>query len=126
MAGDKLALQDTAELGDIVGDRILPGRLRYVGDAHLFQLSETPDKLYSDTLAHRINPGNYRFALKSDRPILAGEFRRQQKGDDDPVTSLEEIAVVYADEGSALAEVLAFPVSPNTCLATDVSSKLAV
>jgi len=40
MAGDKLALQDTAELGDVIGDRILPGPLRCVGDAHLLQLSE--------------------------------------------------------------------------------------
>jgi hypothetical protein len=126
MPVDELTLQETAEFGDVIGDRILPGRLRYVGDTHLFELSETPDKTYAHTLAHRINPGNDRFALKADRPILPGEFRRQQKGDDDLVARFEKIPVLCPDEGSPLAEVFAFSVSPSPGLATNVSGKLAV
>ena len=97
MLGDKLTLEETAELGDVIGDRILPGLLRYVGDGHLFELPETPDKLYSHTLAHRINPGNNRFALKAYRPILPGKFWRQQKGDEDLVTWVEKIPALCPD-----------------------------
>ena len=34
--------------------------------------------------------------------------------------------ILCPDEGSPLAEVLAFSVRPNTCLTTNVSAKLAV
>jgi hypothetical protein len=57
---------------------------------------------------------------------LPGEFGRQQEGDNDLVTRVENIPTLCPDEGSALAEVLAFAVSPNPGSATNVSGKLAV